>query len=43
MHGNISELVSDIRSVQEIFDDIMGDAEKLLDELQRLKTTGDIS
>ena len=41
--GQISGLVSDIRSVQEILDDIMSDAEKSLEELQRLKTTGDIS
>lgn len=41
--GQISGLVNDIRSVQEIFDDIMGEADKWLNELQRIKTAGDIS
>lgn len=37
--GQISGLVNDIRSVQEIIDDIIAEAAKLTDELQRTKTT----
>lgn len=36
--GQISGLVNDIRSVQEIMDDIIGEAAKLADELTRRKT-----
>jgi enoyl-[acyl-carrier protein] reductase II len=38
--GQISGLVNDIRSVQEILDDIIGDAAKLTDEMQRTKMMG---
>lgn len=37
--GQISGLVNDIRSVQQIIDDIIAEAAKLTDELQRTKTT----
>ncbi len=36
--GQISGLVNDIKSVQEIMDDIIGEAAKLADELTRTKT-----
>lgn len=38
--GQISGLVNDIRSVQEIIDDIIGEAAKLTDDLQRTKNNG---
>jgi enoyl-[acyl-carrier protein] reductase II len=38
--GQISGLINDIRSVQEILDNIIGDAAKLTDEMQRTKMTG---